>query len=83
MRFLILLVLFLVPCVTLRAEDADSKRLFVFETSEESASESLERISGGEYDLGFSAPSQSFDSPDHYTPGPMGRQKSYEQSSGS
>gem|GEM_PF-4402979 len=81
LRFLIFLTLFSIQCAGLRAEGADSKHLFVFETDEETASESLERVSGGQYDLGFSAPSQSFDSPDHHTPGPMGRQKAYEQTS--
>ena len=45
---------------------------FVVETDETSDSESLERISG-HYDLGFSLPEQSYDSEDHYRPGPFGR----------
>ena len=81
-RFLIFLALLYVPCANLRAEEADTRRLFsVVETDEETAFESLERISGGRYDLGFSAPSQSFESTDHYAPGPMARQKAFDQTS--
>ena len=80
-RFLILLTFFLVQCAALRAEDADSRRLFVVETNEETAHDSLERVSGGTYDLGFSTPSQSFNSSEQYAPGPMARQKAYEQTS--
>ena len=47
--------------------------VFVVETDEESASESLDRISG-KIDLGFSAPDQSFKASDQYAPGPFGRQ---------
>ena len=82
MRFLIFLALFFIPCVDLRAEGTDTRRLFsVVQTDEETAFESLERISGGKYDLGFSAPSQSFESTDHYAPGPMARQKAFDQTS--
>ena len=52
--------------------------MFVVETDSESASESLERISG-QIDLGFSAPDDSFESSNHYKPGPFGRQDSAEK----
>ena len=45
---------------------------FVVETDENSVSDSLNRISCN-IDLGFSAPEQSYDSSDHYRPGPFGR----------
>lgn len=77
-RFLLSLTFLFFFCAVSRAEEPDFRPLFVVETDEESASESLERISG-EYDLGFASPSQTYDSPSHYTPGPTGRQKAVEQ----
>jgi len=50
------------------------KNLFIVATDDESASESLNRISG-EYDLGFSSPAQSFESKDHYPASPYGREE--------
>ena len=46
--------------------------VFVVETDESSDSDALNRIAGN-IDLGFSAPEQSYDSSDHYRPGPFGR----------
>jgi hypothetical protein len=46
--------------------------VFVVETDESSDSDALNRISGN-IDLGFSAPEQSYNSSDHYRPGPFGR----------
>lgn len=50
---------------------------FVLETDDQSASESLERISG-KIDMGFSAPENSYKSADHYAPGPFGKEKAEE-----
>ena len=61
-----------------RDAPANQHSMFVVETDSESASESLERISG-QIDLGFSAPSDSFESSDQYKPGPFGRQDSTEK----
>ena len=47
---------------------------FMIETDKDTGSDSLNRISG-EYETGFSATEQSFDSPDHYRPGPFGREE--------
>ena len=47
---------------------------FVVESGDDSESESLNRISG-QFDLGFSLPEQSFESSDHYRPGPFGREQ--------
>ena len=47
---------------------------FVFETNDESASESLERVSG-KIDMGFSAPENSYKSGDQYAPGPFSKEK--------
>ena len=52
---------------------------FVVETDDTSVSDSLNRISGN-IDLGFSAPEQSYDSTDHYRPGPFGRADQQDQS---
>ena len=52
---------------------------FAVETDENSVSDSLNRISG-KIDLGFSAPEQSYDSSDHYRPGPFGRQEATDHS---
>ena len=41
--------------------------MFVVSTDERSAAESLERISG-DYDIGFSLPTQSYKSSSHYVP---------------
>jgi len=46
---------------------------FSVETDEQSASESLDRISG-KIDLGFADPTQTYESSDHTRPGPFGRQ---------
>ena len=43
------------------------------ETDPQSADESINRISG-DYDRGYSSSEYSFKSPDHYKPGPFGRQ---------
>ncbi len=51
---------------------------YSLETDDQSASESLERVSG-KVDMGFSSPENSFKSPDHYAPGPFGKEKSEEQ----
>lgn len=77
-RLLITVTLLFSMCVSLSAEESGLKPLFVVETDEETASESLERISG-QIDLGFSKPSQNYVSPSHYAPGPMGRQKTVEE----
>ena len=50
---------------------------FVLETDQESASESLERISG-KIDMGFSAPENSYRSEEHPGAGPFAKQKSEE-----
>ncbi len=78
-RLLFLAIVFFVglePLCLFAAEKQDSsaakERIFVVETDRESASESMERISG-KIDLGFSSPSNSFESSDHYKPGPFGR----------
>ena len=47
---------------------------YVVETSDESASESLDRISG-DVDLGFSAPENTFKSTDHYGVGPFAKEE--------
>ena len=54
-------------------------QVFVVETDENSESESLNRISG-RIDLGFSLPDQSYNSPDHYRPGPFGREEAIDKS---
>ena len=46
-------------------EAGGKKTLLVVETDKDIASESLDRISGGHPDLGFSLPSQSYDSSNH------------------
>jgi len=47
---------------------------FVLETNDESAAESLERISG-KVDMGFSSPENTYKSEDHYAPGPFAKEK--------
>ena len=54
-------------------------QIFIVDSDENSESESLNRISG-EYDLGFSSSEQSFESTDHYRPGPFGRADAYDTS---
>ena len=46
-------------------ETSGKKTLLVVETDKDIASESLDRISGGHPDLGFSLPSQSYESSNH------------------
>ena len=53
--------------------------VFSVETDDQSAAQSLDRISGGKIDLGFASSEQTFKSPDHYRAGPFGRQKTEEQ----
>ena len=48
---------------------------FVIETDEESAAESLNRVSG-KIDLGFTTPDQEYEASDQYHPGPFGQQDS-------
>ncbi|PIU40048.1 MAG: hypothetical protein COT00_03750 [Candidatus Omnitrophica bacterium CG07_land_8_20_14_0_80_50_8] len=48
---------------------------YVLESDSETASESLERISG-KIDMGFSSPENSFKSDDHYGVGPTAYEKS-------
>ena len=60
---------------TLRSSKAD---LFEYETDEDDASESLNRVAGT-IDRGYSSPEQSFKSPDHYKPGPFGRQEAADE----
>jgi hypothetical protein len=52
------------------------RALFVVETNEGMAEESLNRISG-EIDLGFTTPDQSYKSENHALPGPLAREKEY------
>lgn len=79
MKYL-LSILFCFQCSWLgAAETQTSRRVFVVETDAKSAAESLDRISG-EIDLGFSKSDQTFESSDHYAPGPFGRQKQADQS---
>ena len=49
-------------------------QVLVVESDELDDSESLNRISG-DIDLGFSLPEQSYESKDHYRPGPFGREE--------
>ena len=56
--------------------------VFVLETDQESAAESLERISG-KIDTGFSDPENTFKSPDHYASGPFAREKAERHSQNS
>jgi hypothetical protein len=56
-----------------------ARRLFVVETDAESATDSLNRISG-QIDTGFLPTGDSFESEDHYRPGPFGRQEAVERS---
>jgi hypothetical protein len=53
--------------------------LYTVSSDELDPADSLNRISGT-IDLGFSAPSQSFESSDHYKPGPFSREKAIESS---
>ncbi len=55
--------------------DPFANPFYVVESDDESASESLNRISG-HIDLGFSSPEQSYESSDHYTPSPFAKEKS-------
>ena|SRR3989338_8858865 len=55
-------------------------RTFVVETDENTAAESLDRISG-QIDLGFLSPKQVFQSPNHYRAGPFSREKTESQRS--
>ena len=48
--------------------------VFVIETDENTASESLDRVSG-QIDKGFSAPENTFKSSDHYGVGPFAQEK--------
>ena len=50
--------------------------MFVVESSGDT-SESLNRISG-KYDIGFSLPFQSYESPSHYKPGPFSGAESHD-----
>jgi hypothetical protein len=47
---------------------------YVLETDQAMASDSLNRISGN-IDMGFSAPENTFKSPDHYGAGPFAKEK--------
>ena len=60
-------------------EKSPKERLFTVSSDELDNSESLNRIAG-QIDLGFSAPSQSFRSPDHYPAGPFSQEKENESS---
>ena len=51
---------------------------FVVATDESSATDSLNRVSG-QYDLGFAAPDQTYQSEHHYKPGPFGKATAEEQ----
>ena len=53
-------------------------RVFVVETNENSASESLNRVAG-HIDTGFSSFDQSFQSPDHYHPSPFALSDSHDK----
>ena len=63
-------------------EKYSGRRVFVVETDAQSAADSLDRVSG-KIDLGFSTPDQTFDSPDHYAPGPFARQQQADQTKAS
>lgn len=71
-------ILFLMILASTPAAGEEKKNFedsaFVVETDDESAAESLDRISG-HVDLGFSLPKYNFRSSDHYRPGPFARQK--------
>ena len=77
--FLILIFFYFQAAGFCAEEKKLSPRVFVVETDAQSSAESLNRISG-KIDLGFSAPDQTFTSPDHYAPGPLARQRQSEQS---
>lgn len=51
--------------------------LFSVSSDELDPADSLNRISG-KIDLGFTNPSQSYESPGHYSPGPFSREKAIE-----
>lgn len=76
--FIIFLTIFFHVAPALAKEDALGHRVFVVETDDESSSQSLDRISG-QIDLGFASSEQTFESADHYTPGPFARQKQSEK----
>jgi hypothetical protein len=63
------------------SQSLEPKRLrdsmFSVSSDELDPAESLNRVSG-HIDLGFSAPSQTFQSSDHYSPGPFSREKTVE-----
>ena len=65
------------PLKSVRSSMKD--QVFVVESDDDSESESLNRISG-QFDLGFSLPEQSFESSDHYRPGPFGREEAADKS---
>lgn len=44
------------------AEEYLQRKIFIVETDEQSASESLHRVSGGTFDRGFSSPGDSYQS---------------------
>lgn len=54
--------------------------LYTYETDEEDASESLNRISG-HIDTGFSSSDDSYQSKNHYSGGPQGLEKAMTQQS--
>ena len=51
--------------------------VFVVETDDDSARDSLNRVSG-EIDLGFTTSDQTFKSEDHHRPGALGRSQAME-----
>lgn len=59
--------------------EAERRTLFSVSSDELDPTESLNRVSG-EIDLGFAAPSQTYRSPGHYSPGPFSREKALESS---
>ena len=63
-----------------RAHKSLKDQVFVVETDSDSASDSLNRISG-HIDTGFSSFDQSFESSDHYRSGPFAQQEAKDEQS--
>jgi hypothetical protein len=61
------------PLAAYSSSASSSFGSFTIETDEDSARESLDRISGGTPDLGFAAPEQTYKSTHHNSADPMKR----------
>ena len=76
---LVLTKILAVPSAFLWAGESLKDNPLVLETDEQSARESLNRVSG-QIDTGFASEENTYRSDNHYKPGPFGRQEISEKS---